>query len=241
MDYGKYKYELSRKTVPKPNSTSPSSRKFACGPKTGEHDIETKINQIRRFLEHHDKVQVTVQFRGREMQTRRGRPAGLATRAGKSAGPRETGNASLSSKGGPAWWPCSLPKVDGGTSRCTACIIVASRRNSWPDGWYIIQASRRKSAEFLRIRDPMGLDELCRGTGLKPCCTEGLKCRSRKLTRGAKKRFKGHRYGQGNAAEMRPPATCSATKRSKRKRQLRRPLGSGRRCYRPPRLPQRLD
>jgi translation initiation factor IF-3 len=37
-------------------------------PKTGDHDIETKVAQARKFLEHNDKVQVTVLFRGREMQ-----------------------------------------------------------------------------------------------------------------------------------------------------------------------------
>ncbi len=37
-------------------------------PKTGEHDIETKINQARRFLEHKDKVLLNVLFRGRELQ-----------------------------------------------------------------------------------------------------------------------------------------------------------------------------
>src|SRR5262249_53885192 len=36
--------------------------------KTGEHDVETKIQQARKFLEHNDKVQVNVLFRGREMQ-----------------------------------------------------------------------------------------------------------------------------------------------------------------------------
>jgi len=37
-------------------------------PKTGDHDIETKINQARKFLEHKDKVQVNVIFKGRELQ-----------------------------------------------------------------------------------------------------------------------------------------------------------------------------
>ena len=36
-------------------------------PKTGEHDIEFKINQARNFLSHKDKVAVSVIFRGREM------------------------------------------------------------------------------------------------------------------------------------------------------------------------------
>src|SRR5262245_66267687 len=37
-------------------------------PKTGEHDVKTKVNQARKFLGHNDKVLVTVLFRGREMQ-----------------------------------------------------------------------------------------------------------------------------------------------------------------------------
>src|SRR5436190_1027147 len=37
-------------------------------PKTGDHDVDTKVAQARKFLEHNDKVQVTVLFRGREMQ-----------------------------------------------------------------------------------------------------------------------------------------------------------------------------
>ena len=37
-------------------------------PKTGDHDVDTKVNHARKFLEHNDKVLVTVIFRGREMQ-----------------------------------------------------------------------------------------------------------------------------------------------------------------------------
>src|SRR3954447_22576017 len=37
-------------------------------PKTGDHDVDTKVAQARKFLEHNDKVQITVVFRGREMQ-----------------------------------------------------------------------------------------------------------------------------------------------------------------------------
>ena len=35
---------------------------------TGDHDVDTKINQARRFLEHKDKVLLNVLFRGRELQ-----------------------------------------------------------------------------------------------------------------------------------------------------------------------------
>jgi translation initiation factor IF-3 len=37
-------------------------------PRTGDHDVDTKAAHARKFLEHNDKVQVTVLFRGREMQ-----------------------------------------------------------------------------------------------------------------------------------------------------------------------------
>ena len=52
----------------KPRPTSKSSRKSACAPRPTIHDIETKVNQARKFLEHKDKVLVYVLFKGREMQ-----------------------------------------------------------------------------------------------------------------------------------------------------------------------------
>jgi translation initiation factor IF-3 len=36
-------------------------------PKTGEHDLQTKIGHIKKFIEKKDKVKVTVIFRGREI------------------------------------------------------------------------------------------------------------------------------------------------------------------------------
>lgn len=35
-------------------------------PKTGEHDIQTKIRQARKFLENRDRVLVSIMFKGRE-------------------------------------------------------------------------------------------------------------------------------------------------------------------------------
>ena len=67
MDYGKYRYEQSRKSS-KAKSHQQKMKEIRVRPKTGEHDIETKVNQARKFLEHHDKVLVNVLFRGREMQ-----------------------------------------------------------------------------------------------------------------------------------------------------------------------------
>ena len=67
MDYGKFRYQQSRKgTKTKPHQQK--LKEIRVRPKTGDHDVEVKINQARRFLEHHDKVLVNVLFRGRELQ-----------------------------------------------------------------------------------------------------------------------------------------------------------------------------
>src|SRR5205814_5041628 len=66
MDYGKFKYAQSKKTHQKTHQQK--LKEIRVRPKTGEHDIQTKIVQARQFLEHNDKVQVNVLFRGREMQ-----------------------------------------------------------------------------------------------------------------------------------------------------------------------------
>jgi translation initiation factor IF-3 len=66
MDYGKHKYTQSKKTHQKTHQQK--LKEIRVRPKTGDHDIHTKINQALQFLEHNDKVQVNVLFRGREMQ-----------------------------------------------------------------------------------------------------------------------------------------------------------------------------
>src|SRR5438128_7308015 len=67
MDYGKFRYQQSRKgTRSKPHQQK--LKEIRVRPKTGDHDIETKVNQARKFLEHKDKVLLNVLFRGRELQ-----------------------------------------------------------------------------------------------------------------------------------------------------------------------------
>ncbi|HEY1187214.1 MAG TPA: translation initiation factor IF-3 [Gemmata sp.] len=66
MDYGKFKYAQSKKAHQKTHQQK--LKEIRVRPKTGDHDIQTKIVQARQFLEHNDKVQVNVLFRGREMQ-----------------------------------------------------------------------------------------------------------------------------------------------------------------------------
>lgn len=66
MDFGKYKYEKGKKTN-KNKSHQTKTKEIRVRPKTGQHDIDFKVKQAVGFLEHKDKVQVTVMFRGREM------------------------------------------------------------------------------------------------------------------------------------------------------------------------------
>jgi translation initiation factor IF-3 len=67
MDYGKFRYQQSRKES-KSKHHQQKLKEIRVRPKTGDHDVETKINQARRFLEHKDKVLVYVLFKGRELQ-----------------------------------------------------------------------------------------------------------------------------------------------------------------------------
>jgi translation initiation factor IF-3 len=67
MDYGKFRYQQSQK-VRKAKQHQQKVKEIRVRPKTGEHDIEVKVGQARKFLEHADKVQISVLFRGRELQ-----------------------------------------------------------------------------------------------------------------------------------------------------------------------------
>jgi translation initiation factor IF-3 len=66
LDFGKHKYAQSKKAHQKQHQQK--LKELRVRPKTGEHDVDTRVNQARKFLEHGDKVLLKVQFRGREMQ-----------------------------------------------------------------------------------------------------------------------------------------------------------------------------
>ncbi len=67
MDFGKFRYQQSHKHK-KSKTHQQKLKEIRLRPKTGEHDVETKVNQARKFLEHKDKVLIYVMFKGREMQ-----------------------------------------------------------------------------------------------------------------------------------------------------------------------------
>ncbi len=68
MDYGRYKYEQTKKQQEaKKKQATIQIKEVKVRPKTGDHDLEVKIDHIKKFIEKKDKVKITVIFRGREI------------------------------------------------------------------------------------------------------------------------------------------------------------------------------
>ena len=68
MDYGKYKYELNKKShTAKQHQKSTQVKEIKLRPRTDQHDLETKVRRMKEFLADGNKTKVTVTFRGREM------------------------------------------------------------------------------------------------------------------------------------------------------------------------------
>ncbi|MBD3221364.1 translation initiation factor IF-3 [bacterium] len=68
MDYGKYKYEQSKKArKARQASATTKVKTIKFRPKTDDHDYEFKKKHIIQFLEAGNKVKVIMQFRGREI------------------------------------------------------------------------------------------------------------------------------------------------------------------------------
>ncbi len=68
MDYGKFKYQQKKRAVDaKKNQTSIEVKEIKFRPKIEEHDFETKVRNIKKFLEDGNKAKITMMFRGREL------------------------------------------------------------------------------------------------------------------------------------------------------------------------------
>jgi translation initiation factor IF-3 len=67
LDYSKYKYEQEQKAkAARKHQKQVTVREIKLRPKIAENDYETKKGHVVRFLEHNDRVKVTIMFRGRE-------------------------------------------------------------------------------------------------------------------------------------------------------------------------------
>ena len=68
LDYGQYKYELQkREREQKKKQKSQTFKEVRLGVKVDVHDLQTKARRAAQFLDHGDRVKVTVRFRGREI------------------------------------------------------------------------------------------------------------------------------------------------------------------------------
>lgn len=67
MDYGKYQYHQNKiETKHRKSQKKMEIKGIRLGFKTGEHDIDVRVKQSRKFLESGNSVKVTLIFRGRE-------------------------------------------------------------------------------------------------------------------------------------------------------------------------------
>lgn len=64
MDFGKYKYQMSKKHTAR---KTVDVKEVKIRPQISDHDLQLKIRNIKRFVEDGDKAKVTMFFRGREI------------------------------------------------------------------------------------------------------------------------------------------------------------------------------
>lgn len=68
IDYGKYKYEQTRKEKEaKKKQKTVEIKEVRLSPNIDTNDLNTKVNQARKFVSSGNKVKVAVRFRGREL------------------------------------------------------------------------------------------------------------------------------------------------------------------------------
>ncbi len=65
INYGKFVYKQKKKNTQKTHSTQ--LKEIRIRPKTGDHDLQVKINQAKKFILKKDRVIVNMLFKGREM------------------------------------------------------------------------------------------------------------------------------------------------------------------------------
>ena len=68
IDYGKFKYEQTRKDKEaKKKQKTVEVKEVRLSPNIDTNDLNTKVNNAKKFITKGNKVKVTLRFRGREM------------------------------------------------------------------------------------------------------------------------------------------------------------------------------
>lgn len=68
LDVGKYRYEAQKKAnAARKSQKAQDIKEVKMRPNITMHDYEVKMRSVNKFIEHGDKVKITLRFRGREM------------------------------------------------------------------------------------------------------------------------------------------------------------------------------
>ena len=71
MDYNKFKYEKKKKlkeSQKKQKENNAETKEYRLSPNIDIHDFNTKLINVRKYLEKGHKIKLTIRFKGREMQ-----------------------------------------------------------------------------------------------------------------------------------------------------------------------------
>ena len=66
MDYGKWKYETSKKKKQQQKQNKKDTKEIRVSPLIGDHDVEHKIKQANKFLDNGDDVLFSMKIKGRQ-------------------------------------------------------------------------------------------------------------------------------------------------------------------------------
>jgi translation initiation factor IF-3 len=68
LDVGKYRYEAQKKAnLARKTQKTQEIKEIKMRPNIDDHDYDVKMKNVHKFIEHGDKVKLTLRFRGREM------------------------------------------------------------------------------------------------------------------------------------------------------------------------------
>ena len=68
LDVGKFKYEAQKKAnLARKSQKTQEIKEIKMRPNIDDHDYDTKMKAVNRFIDDGDKVKITLRFRGREM------------------------------------------------------------------------------------------------------------------------------------------------------------------------------
>ncbi|MFA5407361.1 MAG: translation initiation factor IF-3 [Bacilli bacterium] len=70
LDYNKFKYEKKKKakeSLKKQRETSSEVKEFRLSSQIDQHDFDTKLNNVKKYIEKGHKIKASIKFKGREM------------------------------------------------------------------------------------------------------------------------------------------------------------------------------